>query len=119
MLWVQTESRRDLVDRIALRVEAALQDVAAGRIDAEELERAKVALAGHRALRRRTSLSRGFELLSQLPPARDEPPAGFATRMKQVDAAALQATAARVFAPANRLTAIHRPSPTSIPWLRR
>ena len=109
VLWVQTESRRDLVERVALRVEAALQDVAAGRIDAEELARAKVALAGNRALRLETSLSLGFELLSRLTPASDEPPADFAARMKQVDPAALQATAARVFAPANRLTAIHRP----------
>lgn len=107
--WVQTNSRRDLVDRIAMRVEQALEDAAAGRIDAEGLERAKVSLAGNRALRLETSVSLGFELLSRLSPERDKPPADFAARMKQVDAAALQATAARIFEPANRLTAVHRP----------
>ncbi len=109
VLWVRTESRRDLVDQIAERIDEEIKNVATGRIDADALERAKSALAGRRTLRLESSVSLGFELLSQLTPTSDHPPADFAERMKHVDAAELQATAARVFAPPNRLTAIHRP----------
>ncbi len=109
VLWVATESRRDLLDRIEEVTEATIADLVAGRIDGEALERAKVSLAGTRALRLETTANLGFELLSRLGPATGEAPVDFGERMKAVGPDDLQSLAARVFAPANCFTAIHKP----------
>jgi predicted Zn-dependent peptidase len=110
VLWVTTDSRPDLLDRIEVLIEAAFGDVTEGRIDVEALERAKISLAGKRSLNLETTASLGFELLSRIDPATDQPPIDFTARMRSVDVAELQALAAKTFTPANRLTAIHRPA---------